>query len=269
MTLKSELKILGLNLDTTTGHLFYANDFKPLKTHSHFIIIRHGETFGNCGQVTPNREIDYEAVNLGLKDNGKRVFQGNVDSPINQLTLFGKQQAERVAQLLKEKFITRGFIPDVIFHSPLSRAKETGLPFVKQHGFEHNYFPYESIKELSFGVWENRRVCDIESDHICHSFYRDQNALVKESATDKLNQAELGESFAELILRAHETLLTLSKVYANKKIILFSHSMFGAAALILFGKGQTVENGNYLAFDGKKKNGETYTLPHAMPYLLS
>jgi hypothetical protein len=45
--------------------------------------------------------------------------------------------------------------------------------------------------------------------------------------------------------------------------------MFGAACLMLLGRGQKIENGNYLAFDGKKKDGSYYTLPHATPVYLN
>ena len=59
------------------------------------------------------------------------------------------------------------------------------------------------------------------------------------------------------------------KDYAGKKIILFSHSMFGAACCILYGKARQVENERYLAFDGKSKNGEHYIMPNATPVLLN
>ena len=33
---------------------------------------------------------------------------------------------------------------------------------------------------MSFGEWENKRVCDFNDEHPCHSFYRNQNALIKD-----------------------------------------------------------------------------------------
>ena len=59
------------------------------------------------------------------------------------------------------------------------------------------------------------------------------------------------------------------RLYAKKKILIFSHSMWGAACCILLGHGKKVEHGNYLAFDGKHKNGTPYSLVHATPFLLT
>jgi broad specificity phosphatase PhoE len=127
----------------------------------------------------------------------------------------------------------------------------------------------ERIKEMSFGAWDNRRVCDIKSDDACHLFYRNQHALVKQSGRNGNNLPQPSENFCEVLLRAHEVLMDLNKSHAGKKIVMFSHSMFGAACCILLGKGQTFENGNYLAFDGKRSDGTSYTINHATPIALT
>lgn len=255
------LQSLGIILNVQTGHLFYSHSFASMKLKLNLIFVRHGATYGNCGQSTEDGKIDHSLVNSGIKNNDQRIFQGDVDTEINQLTSLGKRQAEEAATKLEE-ILKHGWIPDIIFYSPLTRAKETGLPFVTRNNFNDIYIPNNKIKEMSFGSWDNRRVCDLNSTDPCHSFYQNQNALVKSSEGN-------GESFCDVLQRAHKTLLELNDKYSGKNIIMFSHSMFGAACCILLGKGQTIENGKYLAFDGKRTNGEYYTMPHGTPFLLN
>jgi broad specificity phosphatase PhoE len=260
--IKHKLMNLGIELDEF-GHLFYHHGFKPVELQFELVFVRHGETYGNCGQVTATGEIDKERVFQKIKDKNTRIYQGDVDTEINQLTDEGKQQAENVAMLLNNHFLEKNWYPDIILLSPLTRSQQTAAPFIVLNQLEKSAIIYDDIKELSFGAWENKRVCDIPDNDDCHKFYRDQHALVKS------NGAKKAECFAEALLRAHKVILDLNEKYAGKKIIMFSHSMFGAACCILLGRGQTVENGAYLAFDGKRKDGTPYTFPHATPVLLT
>lgn len=261
IALQNRLSKLGINLDISTGHLFYHQNFKPFDINYDLVFVRHGETYGNCGQSNSEKKIDKQLVKLNIKDKEKRIFQGNVDTEINQLTKMGKQQALAVAETLNNDFLEKGWIPDHIFISPLSRALHTALPFVKMNRLKKRCLLHSGIREMSFGNWENQRVCDIPADDSCHLFYQQQHALIKSRAD--------AENFCEVLLRAHEILFELNKYYCGKKILMFSHSMFGAACYILLGKGQTIENNNYLAFDGKRQNNREYTLPHAKPFILN
>lgn len=267
--LADQINDLGLELDVMTGHLRYARSFTPLEINSEVIIVRHGETYGNCGQITMDAKIDTEAVERNQKDKMRRVFQGNVDTEINQLTTLGHEQAKQAAVELEHDYIASGWFPDIIFHSPLNRARETGLYFVMNNHYENRYFSHHDIRELSFGAWENKRICDLPDNHRAHSFYLDQNAMVVESGINNNGDYQKGECFADIIITAHQFLQKLHTDYPHKRIILFSHSMFGAACCILFGKGRNFENSNYLAFDGKDSQGRDYCLPHATPIALN
>lgn len=266
ISLKNQLNHLGIDLNIETGHLQYKKEYLPLQLDFELIFVRHGETFGNCGQVTAEGKIDEKWVLSGKKDSNRRVFQGDIDKDINQLTALGKSQALQVADELKQQLINHHWVPDIILLSPLGRAKDTAIPFIRQNQFEDRVIVCEGIKEISFGAWENSRVCDKDLNDPCHSFYLKQNALVKSSEDSSNNQSE---NFSEVLLRAHHVLLNLNKSYSGKKIIMFSHSMFGAACSILLGKGQNFENENYIAFDGKRKNGSSYTIPNATPVFLN
>jgi broad specificity phosphatase PhoE len=257
------LESLGIMVDHKTGHLSYSEKYSPLKLDYELVLIRHGETYGNCGQITKDRKIDDKAVQSNVKDNNKRIFQGDIDEEINQLTENGKLQALNAAYNLENELLARLWIPDIVFHSPLKRAKETALPFIHRNLMQNRFFSLPEVREMKFGSWENRRICDFPHNDPCHSFYRDQNALIKSKEHDSQ-----GENFCELIIRAKDVLKELNRKYPQKKIIIYTHSMFAAACCILLGKGQMNSKG-YLMFDGKKPNGESYTIPHAVPVLLN
>lgn len=269
LNIRKCLDDIGIQLDIKSGHIFYKKNYKPLSINFDLVFVRHGETYGNCGQSTQAGKIDYQLVEAGVKDHQKRIFQGNVDSEINQLTKFGKEQAKKVSIELEQEFITKGWIPDIIFYSPLSRAKETGLPFVEKNSFEDRYICLPGITEMTFGAWDNRRVRDIDPKDSCHLFYLNQNTVVKNAGINGDGKEHPAENFCEVLIRAYTVLQKIEKECAGKKIIMFSHSMFGAACCILLGLGKKIENGEYLAFDGKRKDGSYYTLPNAKPLLLS
>lgn len=261
---KQNLENLGILLNDKTGHIRYARTFIPLVLNYELLLVRHGETYGNCGQITAVGEIDHQKVQAEVKDKARRIFQGNVDHAVNQLTPYGRLQADAVAKQLEDDFVVRGWVPDIIFHSPLTRAHETGLPFVQQQRLQARYVVHEQLREMSFGAWENRRVCDLPDTHPGHLLYKEQNALVVESGLDVHGHYQRGECFAETLLNASTVLKQLNEEYAKKRVIFFSHSLFGAACGILLGKGRLVEDKSYLAFDGVN-----YLLPHATPIAMN
>jgi broad specificity phosphatase PhoE len=260
------LQSLGIVLNVKTGHLSYIKNFQPLKLNFELVFVRHGETYGNCGQSTAKGKIDLSLVNAMTKNTEKRIFQGDVDTEINQLTDLGRLQAEDAAILLEDELLSHNWVPTIVYYSPLTRAKETGLTFVNRNNFHEIYVACNGIREMSFGTWDNQRVCDMTPTNVCHSFYQNQNSLVR-NIDSKTQQPS--ESFCDVLKRAYTTLLELNEKHQGGKVVMFSHSMFGAACCILLGKGQRIENGNYLAFDGKRSNGEHYTMPHATPFYLN
>ncbi|OGT33655.1 MAG: hypothetical protein A3C44_00755 [Gammaproteobacteria bacterium RIFCSPHIGHO2_02_FULL_39_13] len=259
--MRSFLGNLNINIDFNTGRLSYGKDFAPLNLDYELIFVRHGETYGNAGLSDRHGKIDPTAIK-GISNN--RVFQGNVDEDINQLTEYGEEQARIAAH----EMFDSGLRPDIIFHSPLQRAKKTGIPFIellRSSDVDCEYVELSTIREMSFGMWENRRVSDMPSEHACHQFYRQQNALIKEDGANVHGNFCQAENFYDVMLRAHQTLTSLNEKYSRRKILMYSHSMFGAACCILMGIGNEIAMGNekYLAFDG------TGIMPYCKPILLS
>ncbi len=87
-----------------------------------FYIVRHGQTDYN---------IDFR-------------FQGRLDIPLNDL---GKEQAKKVAESLANVDF------DVIYYSPLTRAKQTAEEVRKYHS-ESEYLEAPEIIERDFGDYE-------------------------------------------------------------------------------------------------------------------
>lgn len=91
------------------------------------ILVRHGNTF----------EKGQTSTYVGAR----------TDLP---LTEEGKEQAESIADYLKENTIQ----PDVVFHSPLLRQKDTASIIAKRLGIS-NLSESEDLRELDYGDWEN------------------------------------------------------------------------------------------------------------------
>lgn len=264
--LHSELSKLNILLDMRSGNIEYSHSFRPFKLNFDLIFVRHGETYGNAGQTTKTGTIDEIAVKNGIRDTHKRIFQGNVDSTINQLTAKGKIQAQYAAERIKSELIDKGWHADVILSSPLKRAQETATIFSEKYHTK-DISIHEGLCEISFGSWDNRRICDLDATDKCHLFYLKQNALVKETGLNGHGQMQTGENFCELLLRVKRLLCELNDEFSTKNIIMFSHSMLGAACAILLGKGTFIEDSHYLAFDGTRSNGTPYTIPYATPII--
>jgi len=250
--LKALAASLGLSLDVAGGQVAYASDFekKRVELCFDFIYCRHGKTTGNTEP---------------------RVYQGYVDEPSNALNEIGLGQAQEAADKLDELKLE----PDLIVLSPLSRAAETGLAFVRRHPeLEKRVEYWEEAAEMRFGAWDNVMVKDLASDNICHLFYLTQNAVVKPAepyVRPSDGKAFAAENFVEMASRMHGVLLRLNeemKPLAEKGgktplVIMYGHSMAGAALQILTGNGKVVDGEAYLGFDGK------YILPNATPVFLN
>jgi broad specificity phosphatase PhoE len=237
---------LGIALDVATGHISYASDFSSKKLELSFdlMYVRHGKTTGNTEP---------------------RIYQGFVDEPNNALNSIGLQQAEDAA----DKLDAMGLNPDLIILSPLARAKDTGDAFVRRHEeLREKTEIWADTAEMRFGEWDNVMVKDLPADNICHLFYLSANALVKSFVPYKApNGTSIeGECFVEVLTRMHSVLKKINDRFVNAEkrplVIMYGHSMAGAAVSILTGNGIQVENVEYLGFDGK------CIMPNATPVFL-
>ena len=127
---------------------------------------------------------------------------------------------------------------------------------------------------MRFGAWDNVMVKDLDDDNICHLFYLEQNAVVR-PAEPYVNPADgvsyAGENFVQVLTRMQAQLIRLNAKVATLPppadgarplVVMYGHSMCGAALAILTGNGKQVDGKNYLGFDGK------YIMPNATPVYL-
>lgn len=77
--------------------------------------------------------------------NGQKRFIGYTDETLSEA---GKKQAKALAEVFKDKQI------DVIYCSPLIRAKETALAIAKSQTKEPPVIFKDGLKEVGFGNWE-------------------------------------------------------------------------------------------------------------------
>jgi len=248
-SLTAQAAAVGLTVDVPSGHLSLGADFEAKRLPLCFDLIycRHGKTTGNTEP---------------------RVYQGYVDEPNNALNDTGKQQAEDAADKLDGMQLT----PDLIVLSPLSRAAETGRAYANRHAeLAAKTEEWDDSAEMRFGAWDNKMVKDLEDDNICHLFYLAQNAVVKTAAPyrDPASGKEYAaESFVEVLTRMNGVLARLNERMAvaaegrRPLVVMYGHSMCGAALAILTGNGKQVDGESYLGFDGK------YIMPNATPVFL-
>lgn len=236
---------LGIAVDLESGHISYAKDFeaKRLRLNFNLLYCRHGKTTGNTEP---------------------RVYQGFVDEPENALNEVGLGQAEAAA----DKLDALGVSPDLIVLSPLSRAADTGEAWIRRHEeLRPKVEAWPESAEMHFGAWDNVKVKDLEDENICHLFYLQQNAVVKsfeDYTLPSTGEKIPGENFVETILRMHGVLQKLQDRFPagaadRPLVIMYGHSMAGAAISVLCGKGKNVDGEAFLGFDGK------YIMPNATP----
>jgi len=138
------------------------------------IIARHGQTEGNK----------------------KRLWQGISDL---ELTEEGRIQAKKLAERLKNHNI------EIIFVSPLKRARQTAEEIIKFHP-EAEVIVDDDLKEINFGILEGLSREEIKEKY---------NDIFEEREKDKFNyRIPNGESHADVEKRA---LRVLEKVLKTKK----------------------------------------------------
>jgi len=248
-SLNGQAATLGLELDLAGGQVAYAPDFeaKRPKLAFDFIYCRHGKTTGNTEP---------------------RVYQGYVDEPENALNEIGVGQAEDAA----DKLDALGVDPDLIILSPLSRAAETGRAFVRRHAeLTERTEEWNDTAEMRFGAWDNVMVKDLDPQNICHLFYLAQNAVVKPDAPyvapdgtsyDAENFVEVLTRMQAVLRKVEARVATFPPAERPPLVVMYGHSMAGAALSILTGNGKQVDGESYLGFDGK------YIMPNATPVYL-
>ncbi|MBI2629581.1 histidine phosphatase family protein [Candidatus Pacearchaeota archaeon] len=142
------------------------------------IITRHGETEGNV----------------------KRIL-ADISDP---LTSNGIKQAKAVSERLKSEHL------DVIFSSPIIRAKETAKIIAKNHPIT-KFIVVDELKEMDLGSYLNKSFDKVDWD------------LMPEDVENKISLFERGKTIIERVLEEYPTgtILFVAHNAINKAMIRF------------------------------------------------
>lgn len=153
------------------------------KSENTYRLIRHGESkFNTEGRI--NAKLDVE----------------------NPVTEKGREQVQEVVKALKKADI------ELIFHSPLQRARETAEIIRETLGLASNQMTMdERLKEITFGEFEGKT----------HEEY----AAFFENRSDRFSiSPEGGENWMDVRKRVGEFLYEVESKYKNKNILIVSHN---------------------------------------------
>lgn len=142
--------------------------------------------------------------------NKQRILQGHSDFELND---YGRELAEKTREGLKDVMF------DIVFTSPLKRAKETAEILVRGREPQPLFIEDRRIQEISFGEFEGL-CCGKEHYNIPD---KDFNYFFQ--APDKYRVPKGGESFEEVIARTGEFLkeITGKQEYADKTVLVSTH----------------------------------------------
>ncbi len=161
----------------------------------------------------------------------------------NHLTEKGKEQVQTAAERFGDKKV------DIIFSSPLARARETAEIFAKTLGFPKENIQYDNrLRETGFGSFEGKTISE----------YRASFPLKKRFESAPEGGEALGDSKKRMVAFLYE----IESKYKEKTILIVSHSdplwMLQCGAEGLARNGMSVSEDVNWAF---MKNAEVRELP--------
>jgi broad specificity phosphatase PhoE len=142
--------------------------------------------------------------------NDQDLFQGVLD---NSLSERGKKESEMLAQRLKDEPI------DIIFHSPLVRARQTAEIIDRYH--QAKLYQIDGFIEMDMGDWEGLNFFKV---------VKEQAEIYQQLVSDPFAQVPGGESFDQVFKRVKPG---VDKVTASKEksILISAHAMVNRAIL--------------------------------------
>ena len=166
--------------------------------------------------------------------NAEKRWQGQLDYELSEE---GRKQSE----LLRDRFVSEGFLPDFVYSSPLIRALETAeiaLP-------DSNIIKIDDLKEAGAGVFEGNNMDEIRSEYpeIALEFQRTKNFNSVPGAESRYDFRKRAEKVVDFLVKGHDK---------NEKIVVFSHSgflMFIVAVLMGTNRSWTLRIPNTSIFD--------------------
>lgn len=140
----------------------------------------------------------------------------------------GKQEAEELANFLEPWEF------DAIYSSPLRRCRETLAPLLARRSLKVNYLP--DLIEMEYGDWSGKSLALLSKEELWKSIQNRPSTV----------RFPRGESFAEMSLRANQTLLDKAK--GKKRILMASHGDV-IKAIVAFHLGMSLDSFQRISID--------------------
>ncbi len=175
-----------------------------------------------------------------------KMSSSSVDK--HPLTEFGHAQAEKAAEKLSKEKI------DMVYASPILRAKQTGEHYTKKSGKEIIFD--DRLKEIASGSWEEKSQNDpsIKQERDMY-----KNLPVEERYLFK--RGGTGENWKDLDDRAEDFLRDIIEKHPGQTVLVFSHQGIGSSMMKLL-KDVSNEDAVSLIYNNKALTG------HATPVAL-
>jgi broad specificity phosphatase PhoE len=145
------------------------------------------------------------------EDNANGILNGHRDEPLTKL---GISQAHELADGIQKA----GLAFDVVYASPLSRARKTGEIVCETLGIEPPIV-LDSIIERDFGVMSGKKASDIE--RLCSP------DIIKTDTITYFLSPEGAETFPMLLERAARALDQIKAEHLDGSVLLATHGDFG------------------------------------------
>ena len=177
--------------------VWQAEDGDQLVIGSFDDIKKHVKKSGNQYFVMRHGEAEHNVNSIANSSN---------DAP-SHLTDLGKQQAQKTAEGLKDKNITK------IYHSPLFRGKETAEIVAKELGIApENVIEDSRLREYEYGELEGKDF---------NEFRKWRDTVAENLYTDK--HSESGESYYDVKRRVGELWYEVESKDSNENILFVAH----------------------------------------------
>ncbi|MCS7203077.1 MAG: alpha-ribazole phosphatase [Thermodesulfovibrio sp.] len=146
----------------------------------------------------------------GETEGYKRAYKGHIDIPLSKS---GEKQAYQIAKFLREYSERYELKKEVVYSSPLSRAKKTADILAEELSVPLEI--RENLKERSFGKWEGLTINDIVSLYP-EEFERWRRNPLKFSPPE-------GESTEDVSKRAKAVLREIVDTHNSSQIFIVAH----------------------------------------------
>jgi isoleucyl-tRNA synthetase len=221
-----------------TGALTVIGSFEELKKHTkcsgnEYYLMRHGEALSNTTS-THNHDL----------------------SVSNPLTEKGKQEAERAAEVLKDKNI------QYIYTSPMERARETAAILANALGLSADrVIVRDGLTEVNGGVFEGKPISDY------HAYFG--------TRAERLTKTpENGENWMDTKRQITSVLYEIEETHTGAGVVLVSHNgplqmlQAGARGFDAAETAAIMEDRAYFIEPGDVREFEFTPLPHNKEYEL-